>query len=342
VSAGGKLKELHKATGGAWGGTMVDEAFRQLLLRLMGSHVITPFYNQHADDYLDIFREFEIKKRAISSETKGAVYLRIPPALSDIFINVMGEKLNESIANSQFANMIKMRGDKLRIDVSLVTGLFNDTVDSIIAHVNELLQKTDVSDISAILMVGGFSDSPMLQDAIRKNFPDLQIIIPKDAGSAVLIGAVIYGHSPSEIAERKCKYTYGVRSATMFIEGVHPESKKYIDRKGDVRSRDCFNIHIREGGTVVVGEAQREVLYVTAANNQQTMTFHIYASTDKDVVLVTDPGCTKLGILVVPIPDPGPGRKTVRMQMIFGGTEIEVEARDENGKVTKGAFDFLG
>lgn len=32
----GKLRELHKATGGDWGGTKVDEAFEQLLIDVFG------------------------------------------------------------------------------------------------------------------------------------------------------------------------------------------------------------------------------------------------------------------------------------------------------------------
>ena len=36
VMVGGHLKELHKATGGDWGGTQVDEAFNQLLVNIVG------------------------------------------------------------------------------------------------------------------------------------------------------------------------------------------------------------------------------------------------------------------------------------------------------------------
>ncbi|KAH3738211.1 hypothetical protein DPMN_044839 [Dreissena polymorpha] len=36
VCFGGALKELHKATGGAWGGTMVDTAFLDFIAELMG------------------------------------------------------------------------------------------------------------------------------------------------------------------------------------------------------------------------------------------------------------------------------------------------------------------
>ena len=33
---GGKLKEIHKATGGDWGGTKVDQAFENFLCEITG------------------------------------------------------------------------------------------------------------------------------------------------------------------------------------------------------------------------------------------------------------------------------------------------------------------
>ncbi|KAH3837912.1 hypothetical protein DPMN_111315 [Dreissena polymorpha] len=37
VCANNKLKEIHKAGGGDWGGTMVDEAFIEFLTKIAGS-----------------------------------------------------------------------------------------------------------------------------------------------------------------------------------------------------------------------------------------------------------------------------------------------------------------
>ena len=36
-------------------------------------------------------------------------------------------------------------------------------------------------------------------------FRDKKVIIPEGAGMAVLKGAVIFGHDPSAISERKCR-----------------------------------------------------------------------------------------------------------------------------------------
>lgn len=46
VMVGGTLRELHKASGGAWGGTKVDESFRQFLIKLVGKlFLFYLFYN---------------------------------------------------------------------------------------------------------------------------------------------------------------------------------------------------------------------------------------------------------------------------------------------------------
>jgi hypothetical protein len=39
-----KLKELHKASGGAWGGTKVDEAFRQFIIKLVGKELLLSYH----------------------------------------------------------------------------------------------------------------------------------------------------------------------------------------------------------------------------------------------------------------------------------------------------------
>lgn len=39
VIVDGKLRELHRASGGAWGGTKVDQAYEQFIADLMGLYI---------------------------------------------------------------------------------------------------------------------------------------------------------------------------------------------------------------------------------------------------------------------------------------------------------------
>jgi activator of 2-hydroxyglutaryl-CoA dehydratase len=46
-------------------------------------------------------------------------------------------------------------------------------------------------------MVGGFSECELVQDAIRDKIrSSITLIIPEEAGLAVLKGAVLFGHQP--------------------------------------------------------------------------------------------------------------------------------------------------
>jgi molecular chaperone DnaK (HSP70) len=342
VTWDGKLIERHKASGGAWGGTSVDESYRQLLFRLMGSPVLHKFHRQHTDDYLDMFREFETKKRTISSKTSGKVNFRLPLALVNVFEEVTEEKLQESIAQSTFAGQIFVSGDKMRIESSVVKGLFDNAISSIVEHMQELLTKPEVRETSAILMVGGFSESPMLQDAIKQNFPNLKLIIPQEAGLAVLIGAVIFGHSPADITERKCRNTYGISTRLAFKPAIHPQHKKEIDSDGTEMCGDIFDPHINEGTSVHVGQAQAWQGYQTAHDDQKVIGIRVFASPTSMTKFVTDTECNSLGKMSVPITNPGPKGKDIEIRMTFGGTEIVVEGRDEDGVITTGTFDFLG
>ena len=81
----GRLKELHKASGGAWGGTKVDDAFRQLLVKIVTDDVFLAFQRDHTDDYLDLFREFEIKKRDITPDKGSKITFKQPSSIKDLF-----------------------------------------------------------------------------------------------------------------------------------------------------------------------------------------------------------------------------------------------------------------
>jgi hypothetical protein len=47
------LKELYKASGGAWGGIQVDEAFKQMVIKITGSNVYFNFCDKNAADFVE-------------------------------------------------------------------------------------------------------------------------------------------------------------------------------------------------------------------------------------------------------------------------------------------------
>ena len=81
----GNLKEVHHASGGAWGGTKVDEGFENLIKDILGPNTISRFNEENTGDAVDMLREFETKKRTITMETDSKIQLWMPPSLNAIY-----------------------------------------------------------------------------------------------------------------------------------------------------------------------------------------------------------------------------------------------------------------
>ena len=343
VLPGGKLKEIQKASGGAWGGTKVDEAYKQFLIKLFGAPVVKKFQDRYMEDYLDIFRDFEVKKRDITPSKEGKITFRLPVSLTDLFTENTGERIKDVLPQTAFRDKITHSGDKLRIDASVVKDFFTEAVESILDHVERLLSDSKLNGCSAILMVGGFSDSPMLREQLENEHKKMRIIVPEDAGLAVLKGAVIYGHNPSTIASRVCKFTYGLKTSQQFDPNKHPEKKKTVIA-GEPLCDDLFHTHVKVGQSVNVGEAQLKQCYHPTSPNQTELEFEVFASSNVNPNYVDEEGCFRLGKFTIDIPDTTGGLdREIDARMIFGGTEIEIETIDKTtGKVSKGKADFLG
>lgn len=346
----GKLKELNYASGGAWGGTCVDKAFENFLRKLVDNektHVYEKFQNEAKEDWVDLYREFEIKKRSIKSkgakDERAKETIKVPVKLSEIFEDVTEKTLRSFVTSKkEFTDKVTLAGDKLRIDANIFRSWFDESCKNTVKHVKEIFKQKSSAGTKTILLVGGFSESPILQEAIRSNFPDKRLIIPEEAGLAVLRGAVMFGHNPVTIVSRIAKCSYGVRVYRDFQDGVHPPNKKVKIGNKD-KCKDVFARHVKKGQELVVGEAQTSQRYTPLEADQVSLIFDFYTSVDEDPQYVTDVGCSYLGQLEVDVPDISGGKnRGVFVQMIFGGTEVIVEAREErSNNLTKAKFDFL-
>lgn len=197
----GTLKELHRPTGGLWGSTKINKAFERMMIEIVGSKVFEKFKNDNKHDYFDICREFEIKKRKITPTNSDKICIKIPITLAEIFREETGKEQREAINQTPYANKMTWRGDKLRMDAYLIEKLFTEPVDMLVKHLKKLLSKDNLSDISTLLMVGEFSESPVMHDAIKRAFPDKKVMKPVEAGYAVLKGAVMFGHESGAVPQ---------------------------------------------------------------------------------------------------------------------------------------------
>ncbi|XP_062593107.1 heat shock 70 kDa protein 12A-like [Saccostrea cucullata] len=340
VKDGGKLRELTRASGGDWGGVSVDKAFEVVLTEVVGEGLMKEFRRTYTADYFELFRDFEIKKRKRNESKKDEAFvtLKIPLSLVELCGNMAG-----MIACTKYKGNIDLELDKLRINRATFEDLFRTTCDRVVDHVKKLLQSPKAKGVDFILMVGGFSESPVLQDEIKSAFcSKYRVIVPQEAGLTVLRGAVLFGKDPSTIDCRIAQRTYGIASTRTFDHKIHKESKKFQVNKVD-RCDDLFSRHVKKDDELILNVAQAEKSYTPLKADQESMHISLYKSEVDNPMYIDDPGCTYLGSFDVPMRDTTGGLdREVKVRLLFGDTEIEVKCLVvRTGKETSYQFKFL-
>ncbi|XP_060603566.1 heat shock 70 kDa protein 12B-like [Ruditapes philippinarum] len=306
------LREIRPASGGDWGSIMVDKEFENLLIHIVGRTVFEKFKHEEKEDWLDMQREFESRKRETTVDSESIVGMRIPASLIDLYNKHSQRDLCTSLASSQYAGLIELKRDKMKISNKVFVQLFDASVTKTVGHLKSVLSDGSLKDVRILLMVGGYSESPVLQRAVSEALPGTEVLIPAGASSVVLRGALIYGHNLSSISERILKFTHGTAYTPFFIEGIHPRSKRFKEKDG----------------------------------NQKIMLFKIYAleRDREDPVYIDDDECFKIGELEIEFDEESnTSKRKVSLSMLFGGTEIMVEVEDIcTGKKKITTIDFLG
>ncbi|CAG2237770.1 unnamed protein product [Mytilus edulis] len=322
------LQELCSASGGACGGTTVDREFLNLFENIVQERVMETLAKESTASYLDLLREFETVKRTISSTKRQKINFTIPfTDLTAHCLRFLEKEFKNAVEDSEYRNQITLAGDKMRMDKDLMKSLFDASCSNIVKEIKSVLQRVRSTDLKTFLLVGGFSECPIIQDAIKQAFPDVQILIPRhDPGLAVVKGAVLFGHKPDFITSRITRCTYGRRIRPIFDESKHDRNKRVGGDGGD-RCRDVFEEFMGKDKKVQIDEVVN-VEYHTVMNSQSSVSVAIYYTYEDHADYVDDKGCKKLGEFSVPIPDPTEERRYVDVEFKFGGTFLEVTATE--------------
>ncbi|KAL4230257.1 Heat shock 70 kDa protein 12A [Mactra antiquata] len=339
VNEDGTLTEISAANGGDWGGTCVDRAFMSLVSEVYNKEVVKILKDEHIGDYIDLLRELEIKKRTISSVAdKSKLRLKVPVKLNAIYESKYTNKVTDNISQNRKLNgRVTFETDKIFFDQKLMEGIFEPTTRKIVGHLKQVVSKgTDT-----IIMVGGFSESPMLLNAIQDAFKDYKVILPAEAGLSVLKGAVLYGHERYDISIRVSPYTYGFKIRETFDPAIHDKGRMYVGHDGTPMVRGVFAKLIQKNQNIPV-DSNTEGYSAGCLAGETSFDLKLFASTDPDPMYVDDSSCFEVGRVIVDCKDNDGKVGSANISLKFGGTEVEARAvLKSNGKLTKTTFNFL-
>ena len=352
VNENRSLRELHCATGGAVGGTNVDNLFFDLLDKIFGKTVLQIFQKNSPSDYQEILKSFEIKKRSFGMETNSTKSEKAKVTFSNLgdLFNAFAEtgktvsqQLKELGLNKKINATTKT---KLRLDESFLIGeVLEGPIEDIVKHLQDLFRTQNVSEIDTVLLVGGFSECPLLQKAIKEAFPGKNVINPRDGSVAVLKGAVLFGHSPESLSKkmlelgypaqklelssesfiRKSRAFYGVATDVLFDEEKHPP-ENLVFKDGILMCSDVFDCLIKKNQSLEVGKT---VIEKTFRASSSIANIEIYRS-EEEVEYCHGDGCKRIGEISAAYSEGAESsdRRLFSVQLHFGFTEKIVIAKD--------------
>lgn len=323
---------MYKASGGSWGGNKINKAFMELLVKLFGPSSISELCNDNMEDFFDLKLKIETAKREVTTDGTETVKIYIPPSLIEIHSKTCQltglNCLNKAIQDANLQDMIEAKLGKLFIKNAYFFECFQTICKKTVDLIKPIIQNEQQGNkMITIILVGGFSESEVVQSIFKSSFPEHNIKIPFEAGLAVLKGAVIYGFDSSIIDTRICPYTYGIKLERKFNPEIDYPSKTFI--KGDqLYTEDCFDKFFEVDEPLAVGTKRSIEVHFNHDDENLSCDLtdykeiEVFSSLEKFPLYTTDPTCHLHGRIRVPPPK---GRWPVKVK---GRVEIEVTGVD--------------
>jgi molecular chaperone DnaK (HSP70) len=202
-----KISEAAAGTGAACGSTFLNRIFRKYLESTLSDN--DGWDEDTLEGALDRFET--IAKRKFNGDQE------------DIVIPVPG------LTNDRSKGV--MRG-KLTMSASTLRGIFEPIITTITALVMAQIKAT--GDVKAVLLVGGFGQSPYLRESLRKVVgANIHVIQPAKGWTAVVRGALIKALAQASpeasrimIGSGAARKAYGCRIHVPFDAAKHHQGRK--------------------------------------------------------------------------------------------------------------------
>jgi hypothetical protein len=321
------VKELTQSSGGLCGGTFVDERFMRFMYKKIGC--LDEFLRNDSPSYMSrLLKDWEEIKCAFGRETMFNTETKEINLHAKLAVKWEAYERERGFALKD-SSIVELTDQDLK-------SIFDPVVEKILHLISA--QLTQVLDIKAMFVVGGFAESPYLMQRIRARFSGevLHIKSPPTPGSAVVQGAVALALHPDAIVSRIAKKTYGTNVIMSFDHNLDREDL-LKETNGRKYCRNRFDVFVRRGSRV---DFDKDVTkeYRPHSDGQTQMRFDLYSSTEVNPRYTDEPTVTKEGEFKVTLPEKFSRRDLMfKFTMYFGRSSIELraEAQFKHGRGRK-------
>ena len=356
------IREKSLPSGGGWGGIYVDKNFVAFLEKFFMPDCINKIKAEEIRGWHKLLNAFQIAKKNFKCTTPIKLNEDESETTSelvgiDINIDVV-EKIKEFYNGKDFHQILneqsqQNKGDpvifkhgELKVTKQTMKSFFAPVIKNILQHLENLL-KTEGGcyGVEAFYLVGGFSESKLLQDSISEMFQSdykIDVVVPRGPQTAIVQGAVYYGMNPKMITERVANFTYGVEICEKFDSSKHNERKKFCNDEGVAYCRSLFKVLVKKNTPITSDNHEYEISLGTVHKNQRNGLIKLYISENPNITY-TDEGAELKGKVVHKLPNPEKGHsRNFKVVLDFSGTEIYLIVTDsETNEISYDTIDFL-
>ena len=330
-------------TGIAWGSTQVNEAFSQLLQKLVRDPGYQELRNETGSDQMSVvnkilYDEFDNQKWMFGQGQTEEIVVSLPIK----FVKYYDEVIS---AEAEKTRGIYYDNDTIYISKSVVESqLFGPTLEGIVDCAMQAIEENG-SKVNTFYLVGGFSGCKYVHEKVSAAIKGergsrCNVIVPIAPQFAVSKGAVMWRKNPERIKARRSDATYGIGTTLPFDPQIHDEHYRYYDSDyGQYRCDNVFAVFLKKGELI----SASEVHTITIRPKSKFLSIIIFATPNLGVYYTVDKNgkstVTKMGRLLIDIPNE---EHKVDIIMDFSGTEIQAKAKYHvTGEEFKIVCDFL-
>jgi hypothetical protein len=197
VSGDKTFKMVYQTRSHKKGSSQVNDQFLLFLSNLIGEDIIRALEKDYVDDYMAMCDEFEMRKREIKPDTNDTELFsfKLPYQIEETFKDLYKEEyrtITQRIKEkSVFRDRVRYDRDRLQIEISVLKDLFDIVLNKIEVFIRNVLKMGPCARIVSFILVGGFSESKLVQAGIKKRFPEMEVIVPETPELAIMKGSLM-------------------------------------------------------------------------------------------------------------------------------------------------------
>ena len=240
-------------------------------------------------------------------------------------------EFNQDAGASEDTTVTKRGKNNVVLPPAFIQQLFDPIMHKIDMHVASLLAR--FPEIKVIFLVGGFSESGVLQGRIKTRFETAgrKLVIPSRPGLSVLRGAVKFGRDTSAFALRKARHTYGVGHSTSFdpTNPVHVSAANEditVLRKNGIPTptiTNMFSKFVTKGADLEADEVVTET-FSPCHDGQTSVSFPLFMTPLKNPERICRREMRQVGTITCG--SSGSINDSIACKLVFGSTEMKLSA----------------